>query len=222
VIDMKKTFLPALAVLGLASSSLAPTLAHADDTVRCTSSGYRHTTCRLNSPGRVTLQRQTSSTRCVQGRNWDYDARAIWVDDGCGGEFRVDSSSHNRKTVATAAGVVAAAVLLGALADQTQNGHPKYADDKYFGSQHSSYVPDWMVGQFRGVNTKYDNTEVLLTIKPDGQAMALAMGHEIGGYINDNLLHAGDAVFTVNQTRDGFATAQIGDPLNVVQYRRVQ
>lgn len=219
---MKQTLLPTFAGLALVLASLTTTPAYADYTVKCSSKSYRHATCRLDSPGRVSLQHQTSSTRCVQGRNWDYDARAIWVDDGCSGEFQVDSSSHDRKTVATAAGVVAVAALLGAIAEQKPPSDPKYADDNYFGPKHSSYVPGWMVGQFRGVNTKFNNTEVLLTIQPDGQAVGLAMGHEIRGYINDGHLHSGDAVFTVNQTQDGFATAQIGDPLNVVHYRRVQ
>lgn len=219
---MKHSLVSLFTGLVLAASSLAPTAAHADYTVKCSSSGFRHSTCRLDQAGRVTLERQKSSTRCVQGRNWDYDARAIWVDDGCAGEFRVDTSSHDRRTVTTAAGAVAAAVLLGALAEQKPRDDPKFADANYYGPRHSSYVPDWMVGQFRGVNTKYDNTEVLLTIKPDGQVSALANGQEIRGYINDDRLHAGDAVFTVSRSADGFATAQLGDPLNVVHYRRVQ
>ncbi len=219
---MKPSPVSLFAGLLLAATSLATTPALADDTVKCNSSGYRHSTCRLDKPGRVTLQRQTSNTPCVQGRNWDYDARAIWVDDGCSGEFRVDSSSHDRKTVSTAAGVIAAAVLLGALAEQKPQDDPKYTDANYFGPKHSSYVPGWMVGQFRGVNTKYDNAEVLLTIKPDGQVAALSNGHEIRGYINDDHLHAGDVVFTINRSDNGFATAQLGDPLNVVHYRRIQ
>lgn len=219
---MKQAFRPVFAGLLLAIPSLFTTPAHADYTVTCASNGYRHTTCRLDSPGRVTLHRQRSSAVCVQGRTWDYDARAIWVDDGCGGEFRVDTSSHDRKTVATAAGAVAVAVLLGALTGNDQLVDPKRTDGNYYGPQHSSYVPDWMVGQFRGVNTKYNDSEVLLTIKPDGQVVALANGHEIRGYVNDDNLHAGDAVFTINRTSNGFATAQLGDPLNVVHYRRVE
>lgn len=218
---MKRTLLPVVASLATVLSSLVATPAHADYTLNCSSQDYRHATCRLDSPGRVSLQRQLSGTRCVQGDNWDYDARAIWVDDGCSGEFRVDTSSHDRKTIATAAGVVAAAALLGAASEPAQRSDPKYTDSNYLGPRHSSYVPGWMVGQFRGINTKYENTEVVLTVKADGQVVGLAMGHEIRGYINDDKLHAGDAVFTVSQTRDGFATAQIGDPLNVVHYRRI-
>lgn len=206
-------------------ASLYSNTALADYTVKCTSSGYKHATCRLDRPGRVTLQRQISGTNCKQGRNWDYDGRQIWVDDGCAGEFRVDTSSHGNQSVKTAAGVVAAAILLGALADgehaKVDKSHDKYQDDGYFGPRHSSYVPDWMIGQFRGVNTKYDDTEVLLTIQPDGRVTALAQGQEIRGYINDDYLRAGDAVFTVNRSRDGLVTSQVGDQSNVVRYRRI-
>ena len=92
---MKPSPVSLFAGLLLAAASLATTPALADDTVKCNSSGYRHSTCRLDKPGRVTLQRQTSNTRCVQGRNWDYDARAIWVDDGCQAEFIVGTGWGN-------------------------------------------------------------------------------------------------------------------------------
>lgn len=132
------------------------------------------------------------------------------------------ASGEERRWLTGYAGVIAAAALLGALAEQKPHDDPKYADASYFGPRHSSYVPGWMVGQFRGVNSKYGNTEVLLTIKPDGQVSALANGHEIRGYINDDHLHADGVVFTVSRSADGFATAQLGDPLNVVHYRRVE
>lgn len=200
---------------------LGTTTANADYSVKCASSGYKHATCRLSQPGRVTLQRQVSGASCKQGRTWDYDSRQIWVDDGCSGEFRVDTSSHGHSSAGAAAGMVAAAILLGALADSDQGNVSKYKDDDYHGPRHSSYVADWMVGQFRGVNSKYDNTDVLMTIKPDGRVTALAKGQTINGYINDDYLHAGDVVFTINRTRDGFVTSQVGDQYNVVHYRRI-
>ena len=36
----------------------------------------------------VILVRQLSDSRCVQGQTWGWDARGVWVDRGCRGEFR--------------------------------------------------------------------------------------------------------------------------------------
>ena len=36
----------------------------------------------------VTLVRQLSDSRCIQGQTWGWDARGVWVDRGCRGEFR--------------------------------------------------------------------------------------------------------------------------------------
>ena len=41
------------------------------------------------------------------------------------------------------------------------------------------------------------------------------------GYINDEQLHVGGAVFSIDQTRDGFVTAQRGERSNEVRYRRI-
>lgn len=201
--------------------ALSTTTARAAYTVSCASSGYKHATCRLSQSGRVTLQRQVSGASCKQGRTWDYDSRQICVDDGCSGKFRVETSSHGHNSASTAAGAVAAAILLGALANSDQGNVAKYKDDDYHGPRHSSYVPDWMIGQFNGVNSKYDNTDVLMTIKSDGRITALAKGQTINGYINDDYLHVGDVVFTINRTREGFVTSQVGDQYNVVHYRRI-
>ncbi|MCW5580156.1 MAG: DUF3011 domain-containing protein [Luteimonas sp.] len=58
-------------------------------TVRCESKGGRSHRCDVDTRGGVTLVRQLSDTRCVQGRNWGWDRGGIWVDGGCRAEFRV-------------------------------------------------------------------------------------------------------------------------------------
>jgi len=54
-----------------------------------------------------------------------------------------------------------------------------------------------------------------------GRVSALAQRQEIRGYINDGRLRAGDAAFTVNRSRDGLVTSQVGDQSNVVRCRRI-
>lgn len=39
--------------------------------------------------GTVYLTKQLSETRCVKGRNWNYDTTRIWVDNGCRATFEV-------------------------------------------------------------------------------------------------------------------------------------
>ncbi len=228
------------AVLVLALG-IAP-LAHADYSITCGSVGGRHNTCRLAEPGYVSIARQISGAKCDQGRSWDYDRREIWVDNGCEAEFRVDTSSHygrgsydqgssgsgsgassssSSKDAAAIAGVIAGAAILGALvSNKDHQDDYKYRDQNYYGPRHTSYVPGWMVGTFRGYNPLY-GAEVTMTIRPDGRMTANSQGQPINGYINDEQLHVGNFIFDIDQTRDGFVTSQKGDRHNEVRYRRI-
>jgi hypothetical protein len=53
----------------------------------CRSDNNRYQRCSANTQGRVEILRQISNTTCVQGRNWGYDNRSIWVDNGCSARF---------------------------------------------------------------------------------------------------------------------------------------
>jgi len=44
----------------------------------------------LGGHGRASLQRQLSSTRCRQGKNWGFNRAGVWVNDGCRGVFAID------------------------------------------------------------------------------------------------------------------------------------
>jgi hypothetical protein len=221
------------ALLGAALAA-AP-LAHADYTLTCGSVGGRHNTCRLTEPGYVSIVRQISGAKCEQGRSWDYDRREIWVDNGCEAEFRVETwPSHGRsaydagsgssgsgsKDAATAAAIVAGAAILGALVNNKDHQDDyKYRDQNYYGPRHTSYVPGWMVGTFRGYNPMY-GAEVKMTIRPDGRMVANSNGQIVNGYINDDQLHVGNFIFDIDQTREGFITSQKGDRHNEVRYYR--
>lgn len=57
-------------------------------TIRCDSLG-RESTCPIDTRGGVSLSREFSRGRCIEGRTWGYDAYRIWVSDGCQAEFQL-------------------------------------------------------------------------------------------------------------------------------------
>ena len=148
-----------------------------------------------------------------------YSRSEIWVDDGCRATLRGHTGSsghHDDHDAKVAAGVLIGAAILGAIA-HSANKH----DDRYQGARHSSYVPSWMVGRFEGYNAVYDR-DVTLTIDADGRATARTRDQTVDGWINEGRLNVGNAVFDVDQTRDGLVTTQVGDRHNEVRYRRVR
>jgi hypothetical protein len=58
--------------------------------VTCESRDGRRRECRADiGQAAVWLDHQTSQVRCEVGRNWGWNAHAIWVDGGCGGVFTI-------------------------------------------------------------------------------------------------------------------------------------
>lgn len=60
--------------------------------VRCASAGYNYNMCRVDTGrgSQVTIAKQISKTRCIEGRNWGWNRAGIWVDQGCEAEFVVN------------------------------------------------------------------------------------------------------------------------------------
>lgn len=88
--------------------------------------------------------------------------------------------------------------------------------------------PDWIVGDFRGVN-RLTQASVELSIKPDGMITGLS-GVGTGratpvSYVwsGNNTMRdvTGAYAFEVEQTSLGFTTRQLGAATNVVEYRRM-
>lgn len=55
--------------------------------VRCESMDGRTRECLADTRGGVQLIRQLSRTMCIEGHNWGYGRRGIWVSQGCRAEF---------------------------------------------------------------------------------------------------------------------------------------
>ena len=207
------------AILALAFA-LPATPARADQTIECRSRDYRQHSCPIadRQHGYVRLEQNLSDTACVRGRNWDYDEREIWVDDGCHGRFTVESRDSDSSGAATAA-VIIGALAIGAAVAAHNDDDDHHKDKDYYGGGHSSYVPNWMTGEFSGYNSKY-RKQVHLSIRDDGRATVKSSSGSKKGYVNSNHLYVGDHEFTIARVGDGFATTEIGDRSNHVYYSR--
>lgn len=58
-----------------------------DGTIRCESTDGRQRTCNTPWNRNSILVRQISSTRCIQGQNWNSSPGRVWVSGGCRAEF---------------------------------------------------------------------------------------------------------------------------------------
>ncbi len=110
---MSRLFVLAATLGGL---YLAAPVLHAQNIVRCESSGGQYQSCPADTRGGVTLSRQLSSQGCWQNDTWGYDRNRIWVTHGCRAEFAVGSQSSGSSGNSNSNAVAAAAVvaLLGA------------------------------------------------------------------------------------------------------------
>lgn len=211
-------------ITALVCAGPGSTPVRADQRVTCESRGERYTECVIGDHGYVTLTRQLSDTRCVQGRNWDYDRRRIWVDDGCRAEFRVETRDHttghnDHKGAEAVAAVAAIGLIAAAAAAAKHDDHDHYNDSNYGHGGHASYIPGWVVGEFRGYNIRR-GASVSLRVSADGRADVQVNGSRLRGYVNDGRLYIGDAQFYLQRAGDGFNTIEVADTSNQVHYTR--
>jgi hypothetical protein len=68
--------------------------ANAGERVTCAGTGGR-TECPADVSNGVTLVRQLSTAKCIQGSTWGTSQNAVWVDRGCRGEFQVEGNASN-------------------------------------------------------------------------------------------------------------------------------
>lgn len=186
-----------------------PSVAFADSTVRCESSGYRYAHCPVDTNGRVTIERQLSSTTCREGDNWGYDRSGIWVNKGCGAEFRVSGGgggSHNKAVAAGAA--IAGIAILAALASRGSSSGNQNAD-----------VASWAVGTFQGYDS-FERTNVELTILPGGSVSGNAANHDFSGHLRGDQLEAGRTTFRISPEGNGFVATDVRNSGHRVNFLR--
>ncbi|HYM62320.1 MAG TPA: DUF3011 domain-containing protein, partial [Thermoanaerobaculia bacterium] len=82
-------------LLILAVMTLIPTLASADETVRCESRGRRER-CSYETRGIPRVLHQLSTASCVKGETWGFDDGVIWVERGCRADFVIERR-HSRE-----------------------------------------------------------------------------------------------------------------------------
>jgi hypothetical protein len=211
-----------IAVIG---ATLISTPVSADQRVSCKSRDHQYKMCRADTHGYVRLVKQHSRADCTQGKTWDYDRRGIWVDDNCVADFVIETrhhtNGHSEHKGGNAIAAVAAVALIAAVAaSASDNKHDdRYHDDDYHHGGHSSYLPSWMTGKFKGYNMQY-GSEVKLVIQEDGRVKAVVDGVKLQGYVNDQRLYVGDAEFYIERAGDGFNTVQAGNRSNKVHYTR--
>jgi hypothetical protein len=63
--------------------------AQSEKTVRCEAQSRETVRCKADTRGGVVLQRQLSRAGCWYDETWGYDARGIWVSNGCRADFAV-------------------------------------------------------------------------------------------------------------------------------------
>jgi Protein of unknown function (DUF3011) len=74
-------------------------------TITCSSEAGARKYCPIPTRGGVQLVKQRSDTACVQGTNWGYDDKGIWVNKGCGADFVVGVPQHPQHPVTASAPV---------------------------------------------------------------------------------------------------------------------
>lgn len=187
---------------------MAPSITLADSIVRCESSGYRYQHCRADTGGGVTVDRQLSHTSCRQGDNWGYDRRGIWVNKGCGAEFRVRSGGSSNSNALKAGAAIAGIAIVAALAARNSNSGNQNAD-----------VASWAVGTFRAYDS-YERANVEMTILPGGSVSGTAANHDFSGHLRGDQLEAGRTTFRISQQGNGFVATDVRDSEHRVHFLR--
>jgi hypothetical protein len=76
-----------------AAASDAPGVS-SGQTIPCVSEDGHRKVCAADTSNGVQLVRERSDTKCKEGSSWGHDARGIWVDKGCAGDFVVGVPGH--------------------------------------------------------------------------------------------------------------------------------
>lgn len=181
-----------------------PLPAHASDTIRCESYNMGYRFCRINTDNRVELVRQISGTDCRENRNWGYQSNGVWVNRGCGADFRVGRGSSSNKAAAAVA-----LVGIAAIAAAANHQHQQQSQD----------IGGWAVGNFSGYDD-FEGATVQLNILPGGSVSGRAGRHEFSGSLDGNRLQAGRHSFRISRSGNGFVAVDERDSSHRVTFLR--
>ncbi len=76
-------------VISIAPMIYAKQMRPTPQTLTCGSRGNHRAYCAADTRRGAILVQQVSQAPCVQGRSWGFDARGIWVQNGCRAQFQL-------------------------------------------------------------------------------------------------------------------------------------
>jgi|JI9StandDraft_2_1071091.scaffolds.fasta_scaffold14800_3 hypothetical protein len=183
-----------------------PLPAQASQTIRCESYNMGYRFCRADTDNRVEIARQISNTNCVLDRNWGYARNGVWVNRGCGADFRVGrGGSSSDKTAAAVVGLIGLAAIAAAASNQNK--------------QSQEDVSAWAVGTFTGYDDR-EGTDVTLRIMPGGSVSGRAGRNEFSGSLDGTRLQAGRHAFRISRSGNGFLAVDERDSGHRVVFQR--
>jgi|GEM_PF-2256553 hypothetical protein len=183
-----------------------PLPAQASQTIRCESYNMGYRFCRADTDNRVEIARQISNTNCVLDRNWGYARNGVWVNRGCGADFRVGrGGSSSDKTAAAVVGLIGLAAIAAAASHQNK--------------QSQEDVSAWAVGTFTGYDDR-EGTDVTLRIMPGGSVSGRAGRNEFSGSLDGTRLQAGRHAFRISRSGNGFLAVDERDSGHRVVFQR--
>lgn len=199
-----------LVLIGVAFHPV-PVHAQQGGQIECRSSGYHYNYCRVNTGNAVRLAHQQSGTACRQGQNWGYDARGIWVDQGCGAIFEYGygggpqygggyrHASHDNG--GEVAGALAAAVILAAVAGSSHHHADRPSYNQQYHQQYSR-VPDWAVGTWSGTDSA-SGSDVSMNINQGGYISGYYGHSRLDGQIDGTHAYLGSRGYRVAPSGGG-------------------
>ena len=130
----------------------------------------------------------------------------MWVNRGCGADFRVGrGGSSSDKTAAAVVGLIGLAAIAAAASNQNK--------------QSQEDVSAWAVGTFTGFDDR-EGTDVTLRIMPGGSVSGRAGRNEFSGSLDGTRLQAGRHAFRISRSGIGFLAVDERDSGHRVVFQR--
>lgn len=106
--------------------------------------------------------------------------------------------------------------------DQYRGGYAGRGDSEYGGyDDYGADVPDWAVGTFRGVNSRFGDS-LQLAIQPNGRVQVWADDDRYAGSWRDGYLRTPKGTFRVSRSKRGIRITDVNDPTNSVGLARIR